>query len=155
MGVRRSSTVAVAGLLALPVLMVGCSSGEPDRPAPVARATGLPHGSLDQHDYDAAVAAATDALGADDTISRATATVQTGHVGASNTGHPCRSERRLEVALVGDFPHIVTTGTVAGGDTTVREVDLTVDPQSGETCVISVRTAAARPPAGAAVLDLG
>ncbi len=77
-------------------------------------------------------------------ISAVTAVVQPGTVTNSNTGHTCDSGTIIAVRLVGAFD-TVTTGTSTGAgtsspDTTVREIDLSVDATTGLTCLISVRT---------------
>lgn len=93
-------------------------------------------------------------------LASSTVTAGRGVVRDSNTGHPCRSGRVLRITLIGDFPHIVTTGhAVEPGqpvpDLTVRAVDLTADALTGQTCLIGVRTGQPEPAPRAVVLDLG
>ena len=72
-------------------------------------------------------------------ISAVTAMVHPGTVTDSNTGHTCESGVIIDVRLTGAFD-TVTTGTTASPDTTVREIDLSVDESTGLTCLIAVRT---------------
>lgn len=84
-------------------------------------------------------------------ISAVTAVVRPGTVSDSNTGHTCESGDIISVQLVGAFD-TVTTGTTSSPDTTVREIDLSVDATTGLTCLISVRTEPVAPGPGAVVL---
>lgn len=77
-------------------------------------------------------------------ISAVTAVLQPGTVTDSNTGHTCESGAIIAVRLLGAFDTVIagtptSTGT-ASPDTTVREIDLSVDATTGLTCLISVRT---------------
>jgi len=89
-------------------------------------------------------------------ITGVTAALRPGIEPDSNTGHPCESGEIIEVQLVGAFD-TVTSGTTVGpgtssSDTTVREIDLSVDATSGLTCLTGVRTEAAPPGPAATVL---
>lgn len=69
-------------------------------------------------------------------ISAVAASVGLGTVTHSNTGHTCQSGKVISVQLVGDFDTVVsgptpTVGTSGSPDTTVREVDLSVDATTG------------------------
>lgn len=82
-------------------------------------------------------------------IRAVTAVVGPGTATDSNTGHTCESGDIISVRLVGAF-NTVTTGPSAHPgaptpDTTVRELDLSVDATTGETCLIGVRTEPAPP----------
>lgn len=95
----------------------------------------------------------------DATIDSASFTVSEGTVTESNTGHVCDSGRLLRVRLIGDFPHIVTTGplpdeTTTAKDTTVSAVLLTADYQTGKVCLVGVGTGEVAPETGATVLAL-
>lgn len=77
-------------------------------------------------------------------ISAVTASVGLGTVTDSNTGNTCESGNIISVQLIGDFDTVVsgptpTVGTPGSPDTTVREVDLSVDATTGLTCLVSVR----------------
>jgi hypothetical protein len=81
----------------------------------------------------------------DATISSAFVTRGSGTVFNNNTGEPCTSGRRLQVLLIGRFPHVVTTGhPVLPGqpisDLTVGAMRVTVDPATGRPCLIGVYT---------------
>jgi len=78
-------------------------------------------------------------------VSSASVIARTGKVRDSNTGHPCTSGRELQIKLIGNFPHTVTTGhPVPPGspvpDFTVRAVIITADAVSGRACLIGVQT---------------
>ena len=93
------------------------------------------------------------------TLTSATVVLNSGTVTRSNTGHPCTSGHLLQVKLIGDFPHIVTTGDVVPGaspqpDFTGRAVLLTLDAGSGEVCLIGVQVGTPTPEPGATVLHL-
>lgn len=86
-------------------------------------------------------------------VSSASVIARSGTVKDSNTGHPCTSGRELEILLIGEFPHTVTTGhAVAPGsptpDFTVRAMNITADAETGRACLIGVqpeRTAPSSP----------
>ena len=68
-------------------------------------------------------------------VTSASAIAQPGTVTDSNTGHPCTSGRKLQIKLIGDFPHTLTTGhPVKPGspppDFTVRAMIITTDAES-------------------------
>jgi hypothetical protein len=89
-------------------------------------------------------------------IHAVTAVVQPGTVSDTNTGHTCQSGEIIAVQLVGAFETVVagtptSTGT-SSPDTTVREIDLSVDATTGLTCLISVRIEPVPPGAGATIL---
>lgn len=96
-------------------------------------------------------------------VSSASVIARSGTVKDSNTGQPCRSGRELEILLIGEFPHAVTTGhPVAPGspapDFTVRAMGITVDAETGRACLIGVQTGengAIKPPAGSTTLSVG
>jgi len=74
----------------------------------------------------------------------------------SNTGYTCEPGKIISVQLVGAFD-TVTTGTSAGSgtsspDTTVREVDVSVDATTGLTGLIGVRTEPVSPGHGVIIL---
>ena len=76
-------------------------------------------------------------------ISAVLAAVAPGTVADSNTGHTCESGTLISVRLLGAFD-TVTTGRATGtdtsrSDTTIREIDLSVDGRTGLTCLLSVR----------------
>jgi hypothetical protein len=81
---------------------------------------------------------------------------------ASDTEHRCGSGRRLEIELIGDFPHTVTTGHAVppgspAADTTVRAMVVIANAESGVACVIGVQTAERgepQAPHGSTRLDL-
>lgn len=97
---------------------------------------------------------------ADATIDSASFTVSEGTLTASNTGHVCDSGRLLRIRLIGEFPHIVTTGiyplegTETTQDTTVSAALLTADYQTGKVCLHGVATGETAPEPGATVLAL-
>lgn len=90
-------------------------------------------------------------------LTSATVTAGYGQVTDSNIGHPCLSGRLLHIKLIGDFPHIVTTGhPVQPGapipDFAVRAVDLTADAKTGRRCLVRVQTGNVAPAPGAVSL---
>ena len=96
----------------------------------------------------------------DATIDSASVTVSGGTVDQPNTGHVCDSGRLLRIRLIGDFPHIVTTGpvslegTTTAQDTSVGAVLLTADYQTGKVCLVGVRTGEVAPAPNATVIAL-
>lgn len=89
-------------------------------------------------------------------IRSVTADVGPGTVTDSNTGHTCESGTIISVRLVGDFDTVTAGPSVRPGesavDTKVREVDLSVDAATGDTCLIGVRTEPSPSEAGGTVL---
>lgn len=60
----------------------------------------------------------------------------------------------LNIKLIGtDFA--ISVGGTPGGDTTVSGVLLTADADSGEACMLAVKTGAVSPDPGAVTLSLG
>ena len=95
------------------------------------------------------------------TVNRATVTISRGTVRQPDVGPPCTSGRLLHVTLVGTFPTIAVSGFfeqadggIDPGSVTVRAVLLTVDAESGHTCLLAVQTRAVRPGPRAVVLHL-
>lgn len=132
----------MASLLLVPVL-AACSDDHTSEPS--AR----DHGSTLSEDEIATAEAVARRTAADQgaTVSSASAIARAGTVGSSNTGHPCTSGRELQIRLIGDFPHTVTSGhPVPPGspapDLTVRAMDITADAESGIECLIGVQTRA-------------
>ena len=118
------------------------------------------HSPLTDHEYSVALDLARQEIGRDDaTVTSATVTVGHGTVLDSNIGYACTSGRLLHILLIGDFPHIVTTGNpmMAGSteDFTVHAVVLTADAESGRACLSGVRTGAVAPEPGAISLPVG
>jgi hypothetical protein len=95
----------------------------------------------------------------DATIASASFTVSDGTLTQSNTGHVCDSGRLLRIRLIGNFPHIVTTGpypgeTTTAQDTIVGAVLLTAEYETGKVCLVGVATGEVAPAPGATVLVL-
>ena len=102
MPVRRP----LAAVALLP-LLVACSAAQ-------SRPNGAPEyagSSLSKDEVAKAEAVARDVI-ADQgaSVTSASAIARPGTVKDSNTGHPCTSGRELQIKLIGDFPHAVTTG---------------------------------------------
>lgn len=124
--------------------VAGCSSSE--SPLTAAESPERAHGTLTREEVAKALAVARGLVedqGA--SVSNASAIARPGTLEELNNGDPCRSGRVLKIRLVGTFPRTVTSGhVVTAGDPapdfTVRAVDLTVDAESGRTCLIVVRT---------------
>jgi hypothetical protein len=104
----------------------------------------------------AATSIKTNDLTAGHTISSATATIGRGLISGtqSNTGQDCDSGLLVQVLVIGDFSDIPVSGFapdpgadgVAGNGPTTA-VELTVDGESGATCVVEARTGPiGRPP---------
>jgi len=119
------------------------------------------HSPLSDHEYALALNLARHEIGRQDaTITSATVTLGYGKVTESNVFYACMSGRLLNILLIGDFPHTVTTGLpkLAGEtshDFTVRAVVLTADAESGRACLIGVRTGDVVPVPGALSLPVG
>jgi hypothetical protein len=148
----RSRAVIVVAALA--IALSACTSDGDDE-APVDT------GSLTRAEYDAAVDLARHEVETQDAkVTSATVVLKAnaGQDAESNTGHPCTGKQVLKVRLIGDFPHIVTSGGPPGGDPnggTVTEVDIKAE-LDGTACLVGVSTnpqPTAEP--GATVLQLG
>lgn len=99
----------------------------------------------------------TDQSGWPTNIDTVTAVVHDGTVNDPNTGHPCSSGQIIAVTLIGAFAIPVSGPAVPAGssdmpDRTVHGVDLLVDEQTGDTCLLSVRTGAVEPRTDSTVL---
>jgi hypothetical protein len=137
----------LAALLLLP-LLAACSSDRSSDSTPGSPdARHGADGSLSEAEEATAVEVAREVV-ADQgaSVSSASAIARSRTVASSNTGHPCTSGRVLEIKLIGDFPHTVTTGhAVRDGepapDFTVRAMLVTADARSGRACLIGVQTA--------------
>ena len=132
---QKSVRRALAGIALLP-LLVACS---PDETAPTS--------SLSQDDIAKAETLVRDIIADQDAaVTSASVIARSGRVLGGNTGHPCTSGRELKIKLIGDFPHISTTGhpVKAGSappDFTVRAMVIIADAESGRACLICVQTA--------------
>jgi hypothetical protein len=144
----RSRALIVVPTVA--VALAGCRAGDDGVPSGT--------GQLTREQYDAAVNVARHEVeNQDATITSATAVLKknAGKNAPSNTGYRCTGDHVLRIRLIGSFPHAVTTGTPAGGSTTVTEMDIKADPGSGNACLIGVGTATdPKPERGATVLQL-
>lgn len=92
-------------------------------------------------------------------LTSATVTVGYGKVFDSNIGYPCTSGRLLQIKLIGDFPHTVTTGyAVQPGaplaDLTIHAVNLTADAKTGRACLVGVQTGKVAPAPNAVSLPI-
>ncbi len=145
---------AAAAVLVLPgLLLAGCGSTQPT--AAIASASVSTYGDLSNDQYDAAVALARQEVARDGaTITSATATLTSGTVEDTNLPGTCTSGKLLNIKLIGtDFA--ISVGGTPGGDTTVSGVLLTADADSGEACMLAVKTGAVSPDPGAVTLSLG
>jgi hypothetical protein len=128
--------------LALLPLLAACSGAQSPNATPED-----PDASLRQDEVAKAETVARDVI-ADQgaSVTSASVVVRPGTVKDSNTGDACTSGRKLQIKLIGDFPHAVTTGhPVTPGsptpDFTVRAMIITADAESGRACLIGVETA--------------
>ena len=151
---RNLVSATVAGLVLGPFLGACTSTQRDDTP--------VDHGLTGAERAAAVAAARTEIERQEATVTSATVTIGRGPVAQSNTGFTCESDVVLKVKLIGDFPHVVTTGHALGPrnhgedvDFIVRAMLLKVDPDSGQTCLIGVQTGKVRPDPGAIDLDLG
>lgn len=92
-------------------------------------------------------------------LTSATVTVGKGKVMDSNLGYSCTSGRLLHIKLIGNFPHITTTGhPVQPGTTlpdfTVHAIVLTADAKTGRACLMGVQTGDVAPVPGAVSLPI-
>jgi len=62
----------------------------------------------------------------------ATATVSSGFLTQSNTGHPCRSGTLIHIDLIGDFHEVLHGGVVGPPYEPTTAVLITADPESGQ-----------------------
>ena len=148
----------LAALVVLP-LLAACTSAETPQ-ATLER--GGP--SLSQDEVSKAEAVASQVI-ADQgaTVSSASVIARPGKVKDSNAGHPCTSGRELQIKLIGNFPHTLTTGhPVKPGspspDFTVRAMIITADAETGRACLIGVQTGEngeVKPSPGATMLTIG
>lgn len=189
--VKRILGAVVAAAVLVPAL-ASCRPDESPRADPVSATPSHPAGGVSSRTVPSGQRALTDrevalavsasveeAASAGASVESATAFGRRGSVTVreSNTGRPCSSGRRLEVELIGSFPHTVTTGSAVrvgapashgpaagtdgarASDSLVVAMVLTVDSISGDVCLIGVQTAeggeAPQPRPGASVLDLG
>ena len=154
MPVRRP----LAAVALLP-LLAACSAAQSPHTTPEGAGS-----SLSQDEVAKAEAVARDVI-ADQGASVTSASViaRPGTVKDSNTGHPCTSGSELQIKLIGDFPHTVTTGhPVKPGspppDFTVRAMIIAADAESGRACLIGVQTAEngePKPLPGSTILSVG
>jgi hypothetical protein len=141
----------------LPLTVLGVLLAAAATAGLVASESSAHHGSLTDHEFAVAVEIArtetTKQIYDDASISIATARAFDGTRSQSNTGHECLSGRLLQIELVGDFPHIVTTGEPVDPrdpgpppDFTVHAVVVTADPETKQVCLIGVQVGEIRPP---------
>ena len=122
--------------LACAVALTGCGSASPDdRALAFARS----------------IARQAEADQVDARITSVSVLVHPGRVARSesNVGRACSSGRLVDVKLIGDFPHIDTTGyPVKPGqhpDFTVHAVIITADARTGKVCLRGVQTGTITP----------
>ena len=137
-------TIAGIAVILTGLALGGCGT---DSQASSQASEPVPVGVTDD-EVSTAIAAARERLGE---ATLTSATVERGRNGVeqSNTGSNCESETVLQVRLFGTFPDVVVTGLPGESDPNVTFVDLTVDAETGETCLVSVGTGAATPDSGA------
>jgi hypothetical protein len=159
---RRAAIAAVAGALALAAVLSVVLTHHQTAPLPAGGPTPTTsptrHGSLTDREFSVAVAVARhEADQSARSITSATATVGTGTVTDSNTGHRCTSGTLLHITLIGDFK-ISVGGRVPAGSSpnpaeyTVTAMLITADPTSGQACLISAQTGPVTPEPDAALL---
>jgi hypothetical protein len=160
--------------IALPCLLllsVGCSlaacasssstgrtegGGSPSDSTASSSETG--HGALNARDFETAKnIALREAERSARSLSSATATRSAGTVTDSNTGHQCTSGSVLHIKLIGTFNivtggHPLPSGSANADDLEVHGVLITADPNTAQTCLISVQTGTVEPDPGATVL---
>ncbi len=95
----------------------------------------------------------------DAVLTSATAIAIYGEVTDSNVGYACTSGRLLYIKLIGDFPHITTTGLAVkpgdpSTDLTVHAIVITADGETGRACQIGVQTGNVLPDKGAVSLPI-
>lgn len=157
---RRMPVRRPLAAVALLSLLTACSAA-PDRPNATPDNAGS---SLSKDEVAKAEAVAREVI-ADQgaSVTDASVIARPGTVKDSNTGHPCTSGRELQIKLIGDFPHAVTTGhPVKPGspspDFTVPAMMITADAESGRACLIGVQTAENGEPGplpGSTILSVG
>lgn len=149
----------VLASLVLLSMLAGCSSDHTSDASPQGAGT-----SLSQDEVAKAEAVARRVIeeqGA--SVSSASVIARPGKIRDSNAGHLCTSGHELQIKLIGNFPHTVTTGhPVPPGsptpDFTVRAMNITVDAESGVECLIGVQTSEngeVKPLPDAAMLSVG
>lgn len=161
----RGPRGVLAAFVVVAAALTGCaSSAAPNdgaRSAPPSRTDTSPsHGQLTDEQFRIASKVAREqGERSARSISGATATVGTGVVTDSNTGHPCTSGTLLHIKVIGEFN--ITHGGLGGTpgrasqspiDDAVHAVLITADGNSGEVCLISVQTGDVQPDPGAVLL---
>lgn len=154
-------------LLATPIVFAvvatagtGCASHVPSGggKSPDSRT----HGGLTDQEFQVAVRVAhEEADKAARSITSATATIGSGTVTDSNTGHRCTSGTELHIKVIGDFniahgAAAVTTGMdYQPNDDAVHAMLITADPTTGFACLISIHVGEVKPDPGATLLFKG
>jgi hypothetical protein len=110
-------------------------------------------GKVSDQDVETAVRAARQRVGGSEArLTSASVAVASNEVESSNTGSDCTSDQTLAVRLLGTFPDVAIGGTPGVTDTEVTVMDLVVDRETGDTCLVSVNTGDARLSDGATPL---
>lgn len=160
-----AASVAVVAIVCCIVVLLGPGSSLQHKPGP-AGASGSPaptqHNNIaltDQEYTFASDLVRSEIRREGAVLTSATVTVGYGRVIDSNLGYSCTSGRLLHIKLIGDFPHIATTGhPVKPGDPipdfTVRAVVLTADAETGRACLMGVQTGEVAPAPGAISLPV-
>ncbi|MEZ0581216.1 hypothetical protein [Nocardioides sp. MH1] len=141
---RRRMTVRTSFVIAILLVvstLAACSSDHTPDPSRSGAGT-----TLSQDEIAKAEAVARRVIAEQGaSVSSASVIGRQGKIESSNTGHVCASGRELLIRLIGTFPNTVTTGhLVPPGsptpDFTVRAMNITVDAESGQECLIGVQT---------------
>ncbi|MGH8891079.1 MAG: hypothetical protein ACRDV3_15125 [Acidothermaceae bacterium] len=146
-----------AAVLLAAIAIGGCASGTNHALDDPSTASSTPaHGSLTDHEFNAAVAVArAEAAKYSAAITSATATIGEGTDTDPNAGPPCTSGTLLHIKLIGTFPTISIAGSAAQPTPSYEPVSavlITADPQSGKACSLSVQTGPTTPDVGATTL---
>jgi hypothetical protein len=159
---RRTGSIALGGLaaggLVLAGVLIGVDAGGtgPDRDSELRTAD---HGPLSDREYEVAVQAAQEQ--ADkfaDTVTSATASIGQG-TEAGNLGADCTSGTLIHITIIGTFHGIdISPPPVGEGspdpDLTPSALVITADPESGQACLLGVRSGEVTPRPDAVTLEL-
>lgn len=150
-------TLRVSGFAILLFVLAGCATQSDHHATSLTKHTS---NTLTAQEYTFARALVRNEIRREGAVvTSATVTVSSGKVIDSNIGEPCTSGRLLNIKLIGDFPHTVTTGhPVLPGDPTpdftVHADVLTADAKTGRPCLVGVQTGKVAPDPGAESLPL-
>lgn len=151
------TSLKVSGSVILLSVLAGCAT-QSDHPS--ALLTPKSDGVLTAQEYNFARQIVRSEIGREGAIlTSATVTLIDATTIDSSIGYRCPSGLLLQIKLIGDFPHTLTTGhPVFSGDPTpdftIHAVNLTVGANTGQVCLMGVQTGKVAPEPGAVSLPI-